>query len=265
MNLHRAPPLTPQGVLLRHPAIIGTVAGLSLTLGVLAAVDGSSILLTIDEPIQRWVVGHRSDGWTHTARLFSRLGSTVVVFSVFAVVVAWTFRRCRTLALTLSAAVLIRPPIEFLLKELVDRDRPDLIRLVDGTGPSHPSGHVLAAVALWGLLPPLVSTFVRSRAIWWLSVAVAGVFIAGIAASRVYLGVHWFTDVVQGALLGSLYLAALEHLFAHHHRHRECTLTLPVPRVTNGHRERQDMSGSANALCGPPVDDQHTSTRSSTK
>ena len=226
MSLHREPPLTPRGVLLHHPAIIGTVAGVSVCLGILAALDGSSTLLRVDEPIQRWVVAHRSEGWTHAARLFSRLGSNLVVFSVFAVVVAWTSRRCVTLALTLSAAVLCRPPIEFLLKELVDRDRPDIIRLVDGTGPSHPSGHVLAAVALWGLLPPLASMFVRSRAIWWLSVAAAGVLIAGIAASRVYLGVHWFTDIVQGALLGALYLAALEHLFAHHHRHRRCALDL---------------------------------------
>lgn len=224
MSLHREPPLTPRGVLLRHPAIIGAVAVVSVCMGVLAALDGGSTLLHVDEPIQRWVVAHRSDAWTHAARVFSRLGSTFVVFGVFAVVVAWTSRRCGTLALTLSAAVLIRPPLEFVLKELVDRERPDILRLVDGTGPSHPSGHVLAAVALWGLLPPLVSMFVRSRAIWWASVAVAGVLIAGIAASRVYLGVHWFSDIVQGALLGSLYLAALELLFAHHHRHRRCAL-----------------------------------------
>ena len=247
MNLHRAPPLTPRGVLLRHPAIIGTVAVLSVSIGLLAAVDGSSILLRIDEPIERWVVAHRSDGWTHAARLFSRLGSNIVVFSVFAAVVAWTFRRCRTLALTLSAAVLVRPPIEFLLKELVDRDRPDLSRLVDGTGPSHPSGHVLAAVALWGLLPPLVSMVVRSRAIWWLSVALAGVLITGIAASRVYLGVHWFTDIVQGALLGALYLAAIERLFAHHHRHRKCALDREV--LGSGHdgglRARRDVGAVA--------------------
>jgi undecaprenyl-diphosphatase len=249
VNLHRAPPLTPGGVLLRHPTIIGTVAGLSLSLGILAAVDGRSPLLTIDEPIQRWVVAHRSDAWTHAARSFSRLGSNLVVFSVFAVVVAWTLRRCRTLALTLSAAVLIRPPIEFVLKEVVDRDRPDLSRLVDGTGPSHPSGHVLAAVALWGLLPPLVSTFVRSRTIWWLSVATAGVLLTGIAASRVYLGVHWFTDVVQGALLGSLYLAALEHLFAHHHRHRLCALDRgPFGSWRDrGFRLPQDVAASAGA------------------
>jgi undecaprenyl-diphosphatase len=147
------------------------------------------------------------------------------VFSVFAVVVTWAYRHCHTLALTLAAAVLMKPPLEFIVKLLIDRDRPNLDRLIDGSGPSHPSGHVLAAVALWGFLPPLVSTFSKSRALWWVTVVVGGVLITGIAASRVYLGLHWFTDVVQGMLLGSLYLVALEELFAHHHRHRHCSLT----------------------------------------
>ena len=225
MNLHLSPPLTPRGVLLRHPAIIWTIAGLSVTLGILAAVDGGSVLLVVDEPIQRWVEAHRSGGWTRVALFVSRLGSNVIVFSVFGVVVAWTLPRCRTFALTLSVAVLLRSPLEFMLKQLIDRDRPDFHRLVDGTGPSHPSGHVLAAVALWGLLPPLISILVRSRALWWVSVVVATALIAGISASRVYLGVHWSTDIVQGILLGTLYLAALEFLFVHHHRSRRCSLT----------------------------------------
>ena len=230
LHHHLRPPLTPRGVLLWHPAIVGTVAGLSATLFALALLDGGAVLLVVDEPLQRWVEAHRSAGWTHAARIFSRLGSNIVVFGAFAVLVAWAARRCRTLALTLTVAVLLRPPAEFVLKALIGRDRPDFDRLVDGTGASHPSGHVLAAVALWGLLPPLDSALSRSRMLWWTSVGVAATLISGIAASRVYLGVHWMTDVVQGGLLGCLYLAVLEHLFTHHHRHRQCSLsTAHVP------------------------------------
>jgi undecaprenyl-diphosphatase len=225
VSLHLTPPLTPRGVLLQHPVTIWVIAGSSMVIAALAWFDGGSALLVIDEPIERWVVSHRSGGLTDAARVFSRLGSNTVVFSVFAVVVMWAYRHCHTLALTLAVAVLMRPPLEFIVKTIVDRDRPNLDRLVDGSGPSHPSGHVLAAVALWGLLPPLVSAFSRSRALWWVTVAVGGVLITGIGASRVYLGLHWFTDVVQGMLLGALYLVALEELFAHHHHHRRCSLS----------------------------------------
>jgi len=224
LNLHLDPPLTPRGVLLRHRPVVLTIAALAVALAVLGAVDGGSVLLVVDEPIQRWVEAHRTPGWERVVLIFSRLGSNLFVFSAFAVLVVWAHRRCRTLALTLTAAVLVRPAFEFLVKELIGRERPDFDRLVTGSGPSMPSGHVLAAVALWGLLPPLVAAFARSRVLWWATVVASTVVVTGVAASRVYLGVHWFTDLIEGFLLGSLYLVALEILFAHHHRHRSCPL-----------------------------------------
>lgn len=225
-SLHHDPPHTPHSVLAER-GLGWVVAGLALTVAVLAAVEGGSVLLHWDRPIQEWVEGNRT-AWLETMfRGFSRMGSNVVVFAVFAVVVALTARRCRSLAAALAVAVLARPGFEYLVKELVDRDRPDLARLIDGTGPSHPSGHVLAAVTLWGLLPPLVALVTDRRWLWWLASATAAILITGIAASRIYLGVHWFSDIVQGLLLGWLYLALIEQLFAHHHRTGRCAF-LPV-------------------------------------
>jgi undecaprenyl-diphosphatase len=194
-------------------------------LGVLATIDGGSVLLVWDRPIQEWVVAHRTPSLEALFRAFSRMGSNIVVFAVFSVLVALTARRCRTLTVALAVAVLARPVFEYVVKEAVDRERPDLLRLIDGTGPSHPSGHVLAAVTLWGLLPPLVALVTDRRWLWWLASAVAAILIAGIAASRIYLGVHWFSDIVQGLLLGWLYLSLIEQLFAHHHRRGDCTLS----------------------------------------
>lgn len=221
-------------MLVRHRLGWTVVAGLALTLAVLAAVDGGSVLLHWDRPIQEWVVGNRTPWLEDVFRGFSRMGSNVVVFAVFAVLVALTARRCRALAASLAVAVLARPLFEFIVKETVDRERPDLQRLIDGTGPSHPSGHVLAAVTLWGLLPPLVALVTDRRWLWWLATAVAAVLITGIAASRVYLGVHWFSDIIQGLLLGWLYLSVIEQLLTHHHRQGRCTLLPPAPSAAGG-------------------------------
>lgn len=226
-SLHHDPPHTPRSVLTRH-RLWWVVGGLALTLGVLAAVDDGSVLLRWDRPIQEWVVANRTPWFEAVFRGFSRMGSNIVVFAVFAVVVALTSRRCRSLAAALTVAVLARPGFEYLVKELVDRERPDLAPLIDGTGPSHPSGHVLAAVTLWGLLPPLIALVTDRRWLWWLTATVAAVLITGIAASRIYLGVHWFSDIVQGLLLGWLYLALIEQLFAHQHRHGSCGLNPPA-------------------------------------
>jgi len=207
-------------MLVHHPAIVSVVAGCLKLLAIAAAVDGGSLLLVWDEPIQRWVESRRTDQLETVFRSFSRMGSNIVIFASFAVVLAVVARRCRVLALALTVAVLARPLFEFVIKAAIARDRPDLSRLVDGTGFSHPSGHVLAAVTLWGLLPAVVGLVTDRRWIWWATSA--AVLIVGISASRVYLGVHWFSDIVQGLLLGWLFLTLVEIRYVHLHRARGC-------------------------------------------
>lgn len=228
---HHHPPATPAGVLFRHPAVALAVAGASVSLAVLASLDPSP-LLTVDEPVQRWVEARRSPWLGEVFRVFSRLGSNILVFSVVGALLLLLARRCRTIALALAVSVLARPPLEYVIKELVDRPRPDLERLIEGTGPSHPTGHVLAAVALWGLLPPIVAALTHRRVWWWVGAIAGLVLVVAIGASRVYLGVHWLTDVVQSLLLGSLYLVAIEAIFIwHHHRYPACSVLEPDHRA----------------------------------
>lgn len=224
-SLHTDPPLTPTGVLLGHRGWLAALIVTSVTLAVLAAIDGGSMLAWIDEPIQRWTEAHRSEVADVIFRSFSRLGSTVVIFGVLAVLLVLLARRCPILAIVLAVAVLTRPVGEFLVKALIDRPRPDLDPLINGTGPSHPSGHVLAAMLLWGLLPPIAATFTNSRRWWWASVVVGAVLVVGIGASRVYLGVHWATDVIQGILVGALYLIAVDVIYTRTHRDKGCRTT----------------------------------------
>jgi undecaprenyl-diphosphatase len=244
---HHDPPVTPIGLLLHHPAIIGGLAAASVALALLAAVDGGSVLLGIDEPIATWAQQNRSEGLDLVFRVFSRLGSNVLVFAAAAALTLLAARRCPSLALTLGLAVAARPPLEYVLKDAIGRARPDFDRLVPGTGFSHPSGHVLAAIALWGLLPPLVALLTHRRWLWWASVATGLLLVLGVSASRVYLGVHWPTDLLQGWLLGSLYLVGLEALFSWHHRHRTCrigvdALAMPSPPGAN---DGDPVEGSA--------------------
>lgn len=220
--VHRHPPATPVGALLQRRPLIGILIIASIALGVLAAHNDSSVLLEIDRPIQSWVERHRTSFLDVVFRSFSRLGSNLVVFPAAAVIVVVTWRRCKWLAAAVAVAVLAKSPIEHILKLAVGRDRPSLEPLVDGIGPSHPSGHVLAAVTLWGLLPPVVAAFTHRRSWWWASVAVSAVLIGGISASRVYLGVHWTSDIVQGFVIGALYLVGVEVLFEWRHGDRMC-------------------------------------------
>lgn len=222
--VHADLPATPSSTLRDHPGRLFVVLGLFLGLAVSAAVAGSHLLLTWDEPIQRWVEAHRTDHLDDVFQAFSSLGATIPVMVIGTAIGLVTWRRCQAVALAVLAATFSKPLIETALKMAVDRDRPDFHRLVRGTGPSFPSGHVMAAMALWGVVPLVVSLYTRRRAVWWASVAVVSVIVAGIAASRVYLGVHWFSDVVGGAIAGAVFLLGVQALHDRVHATRGCPL-----------------------------------------
>lgn len=193
-------------------------------LAVAAAVGNGQVLLTWDEPIQRSVESNRTPLLNAVFRTLSFLGSTVVVVTLGLVTAALSWRRCRAVALAVAIATCARPLLEFGLKASVDRTRPDFERLVAGNGPSFPSGHVMAAIALWGLLPVVVALYTRRRAVWWAAAALAGTLIAGISASRIYLGVHWFSDVTGGLIVGAFLLLAIDTLLHKAHDRHPCRL-----------------------------------------
>jgi undecaprenyl-diphosphatase len=224
MHVHLDPPLTPASLLLPRRGVLVALGVLLGIFALAAAIANGQLLLTWDEPIQYHVEASRTSLLDRFFLAVSFLGSTTVVLTAGAAATLLTWRRCRAVALTLAFATLARPLIEFVLKATVDRARPDLDRLVAGNGPSFPSGHVMAAFALWGLLPVVVSLYTRRRALWWASVAVAATLIIGISASRVYLGVHWFSDVTGGLVVGAFFLLAVDTVFHRAHQRYPCGL-----------------------------------------
>jgi undecaprenyl-diphosphatase len=216
--LHRHPPATPSSFFGDRHYLLLAIGSVFAFLAAAAAISNGWLLLRWDEPIQHFVEAHRTAALDTFFLTMSRFGSTMVVLGLGALFTALTWSRCRAVGIAFAVATLGRPLIEFVVKALVGRDRPDLDRMVGGHGPSFPSGHVMASVALWGLMPLVVGLLTRSRKLWWASVAFSAFMILSIAASRVYLGVHWASDVTAGLLLGSFFLLGVEAVVAHTHR-----------------------------------------------
>jgi uncharacterized protein (TIGR03382 family) len=199
--------------LLGNPALL-VGSGLAALLilgqaGVLDSVEDGSGLVALDGPVLRTMIENRTGWLTGVATAVSDIGSTATMTVVLLVVIAWLGWRRRWLDATISAVALAGAGVLVSgLKALLDRSRPPILdRLVVETNASLPSGHALVAVVGLGLLVALALPAVRRRWARVLVVAGAAVMVVAICASRLYLGVHWFTDVIAGALLGGAWLA----------------------------------------------------------
>lgn len=205
--------MTPSGALAQRPWLLVGLGLLLILTAAVASYSGGSLLDTWDLPIQRWVEAQRSGVTELLFRGVSRLGSNLVIFPLGAVVAWFAWRRCPPLAIAVMGAVALRPAFEFLMKETVARPRPNIHRLVDGAGFSHPSGHVLATVTLYSLIPAVVALYFGRARAWKLSWSFAAFLVPAMAVTRVFLGVHWATDVAAAMLWGGLYLAFVEAAF----------------------------------------------------
>jgi undecaprenyl-diphosphatase len=221
-HVHAVPPITPASLLLSRKGLAIGLGILLVSFAFAAALRNGQLLLTWDAPIQRHVEASRTALLDNFFLSVSRLGSQIPVLTIGTVLALVTWRRCRAVATALFVATWARPAIEFCIKALVDRERPDFYRLVAGNGPSFPSGHVMASIALWGLLPVVVSLYSRSRRVWWASVWVSISLIVLVAASRVYLGVHWFSDVNMGFVAGGFFLLGVQWVLEREHKKYPC-------------------------------------------
>jgi len=219
---HTRLPLTPAQVLLTPWGRLLAVAVAFVGLAVAATVENSWLLLHLDEPIERFVVEHRTDALDAAFRRISFFGSTRVVLVGGGVLALLAWRRCHSVAVLVVTATLTRPLFEHVLKITVGRERPELDRMVRGVGYSFPSGHVMAAATLWLMVPVVWSLYSRSTRLWWLVASFSLGAVALIGASRVYLGVHWATDVVAGTLAAAMLLTALDAAFRRLHRDHHC-------------------------------------------
>lgn len=97
--------------------------------------------------------------------------------------------------------------LNFLFKNLFERSRPDLFRVVEEAGYSFPSGHAMVSVCFYGMIAYLIMRHISNWHWRLVVITLTLALIAAIGVSRVYLGVHYPTDVVAGYFAGGMWLA----------------------------------------------------------
>jgi len=191
--------------------LASSVALLVLAAVILGLADGAveqNGLATIDPVVWQWAINQRTPALTTVAIVITEIGSTLSmgIIAGVSVLVLW-FRGRRGDAVLVAvvsagAGLLVR-----VGKATVGRERPPVeFRLVTETNESFPSGHALASAAIIGVLLVVFAPMIHSTA--WRAAAISGgvLFVLALGWSRVYLGVHWATDVLAGWLTGVAWL-----------------------------------------------------------
>ena len=202
--------LVPSAV--RAPVLVGAGATSGLLVAQAAVVDhvadlGAPGLADLD--VWAWFVDHRSAPVTFVMKGVSVVADIpgMAVVAIIAAVLLWRGRRrpeaAVVLAATIGAALLVDA-----FKRLYGRIRPPAAeQLMIETNPALPSGHALGSIVVLGVLAAVVVLATRHTLLRVAAVATAALGVLTIGLSRLYLGVHWLTDVVTGWFLGGAWLA----------------------------------------------------------
>lgn len=185
---------------------LGVRAGLSMLLGAKLLWADDSVLRDVAKLRRPWLNGVAVD--------VTALGSgTLVALAAIVVIALLLTARDVIGAVHLAVAASGAGLITEIFKRLFARPRPEVVpHLVDVVSFSYPSGHALGTAAVYFNLAMIARRYMPRHASREILVAVTLAMIAVIGASRIYLGVHYLSDVLAGLLIGigwSLVLAGL--------------------------------------------------------
>jgi len=206
-------------IVLGLAAIASAAAGAGKLMEDVTAGDGVTVL---DRPVASFIAAHRTGALTTVMRGASSAGGPVVLAAVtvaVGVVLGIAWRRWAPVLVT-GVTVAGNSALTMTLKETVGRSRPPLSgALAAADGYAFPSAHAATAAAAFGIVACLFAGPLRS---WPGQVAVwagAAMLTTLVGISRVYLGVHWTTDVLGGWAFGAVWLAVVVTAWAIVTRH----------------------------------------------
>jgi undecaprenyl-diphosphatase len=162
----------------------------------------------IDRLIEEALVLEESQSLYTFYSWVTELGSAwfLIVASLVTVLVLVKFYRQRFLMTMFLINMIGTSGLTLLLKQFFGRERPNVIEALDGIGYSFPSGHATGAMAFYGFLIFLVVISHQTRTIKISLSLLLSMIIINVMMSRVFLHVHYFTDVVAGATLSFIWL-----------------------------------------------------------
>lgn len=190
--------------------LVVAVIAVSIFLFLLSEVLQGELMRLDRIAISLFVMRLRTPWLTPIMEAFSALATPVVLLVLLLVVIAFAPGRAPGWCCTINLVLVVL--LNQILKFIVQRPRPEGFRLAVVSGFSFPSGHSMVAMAFFGLLAWFVWRYEKNRRMRNLLVIAFSIVILMIGISRVYLGVHYASDVLAGFCVSLVWLTLYTRL-----------------------------------------------------
>ena len=184
---------------------------LKLTIAIIALIIFTYIAINVfkkeiftwDTSIYNYLMQKRNIKLNELVILFTELGGAIVITIITILLLIFTKKEHKKIILI---NVIFITLLNQILKIIFMRPRPEIMRLIDENGYSFPSGHSMVSTAFYGLLIYLIYKNVKNNYLKWFGCIALSLLIIGICLSRIYLGVHYASDVIGGMCFSIVYI-----------------------------------------------------------
>ncbi len=177
-------------------------------------------VMRFDSAIRTWVHGFASPRLTQAMTIISLFGYNVLVVGVIVSLIVFLWIRWRRAAALMAITMMGAGILDASLKQAFHRVRPQVFFGMAPTNYSFPSGHALASFCFYSVLAGLIAHRVKSMRLRLAVGVLAALIIAAIGLSRIYLGMHYPSDVVAGYLAAAMWVSTVLSLDSYRVRRR---------------------------------------------
>ena len=200
------------------------VIGFGIAFGYIATAISNESIAHFDTSIIEYIQGLEAPWLTTMMIGFTWGGSAffIMPLALIAFLYFYFVKHRKHQATLFIVVIFLTPILNFLLKVYFKRDRPEIYRIMDANGFSFPSGHTMMAFSAYAIVAYSISRNMQTAWTRLLLFLIAAFMISMIGISRIYLGVHYPSDVVGGIAASALWVTVAISVYAYfQHKHEK--------------------------------------------
>lgn len=188
-------------------ALFLVVGGINLFVDLTETLQ-SEFINRFDRRITDFVISFRNPQLNNIFQFITDIGDLqgyLIMTTLISIFFYWRFKNLKLIG-EIVFVVIISALSNIALKQVINRARPDAVHLVAVETLSYPSGHAMSAIAFYGFLIYLFYNFKLNKVLKTSLIIIFIFLIAAIGISRIYLGVHFPSDVAGGFIAGFIWV-----------------------------------------------------------